>query len=82
LLYSLDVSGYRTQRAISTLTEDTVNGLQQACLSGVEWAVGLERLSPLADVAIGGLLVRTILTLIYIPIFGYSVEKKTIGIVS
>ena len=82
MLSSLDVSGYRTQRAISTLTEDTVNGLQQACLSGGEWAVGLERLSPLADVAIGGLLVCTILTLIYIPIFAYSVEKKTIGIVS
>ena len=41
-----------------------------------EWAVGLERLSPLADVAIGGLLIGTILTLIYIPIFAYSVEKK------
>ncbi len=42
-----------------------------------EWAVGLERLSPLADVAIGGLLIGTILTLVYIPIFAYSVEKKT-----
>ena len=42
-----------------------------------EWAVGLERLSPLADVAIGGLLIGTLLTLIYIPIFAYSVEKKT-----
>ena len=41
-----------------------------------EWAVGLERLSPLADVAIGGLIIGTILTLIYIPIFAYSVEKK------
>lgn len=41
-----------------------------------EWAVGLERLSPLADVAIGGLLIGTILTLIYIPIFAYSVDKK------
>lgn len=41
-----------------------------------EWAVGLERLSPLADVAIGGLLIGTILTLVYIPIFAYSVEKK------
>ncbi len=39
-----------------------------------EWAVGLERLSPLADVAIGGLLVGTILTLIYIPMFAYWVE--------
>ncbi len=42
-----------------------------------EWAVGLERLSPLADVAIGGLLVGTILTLIYIPMFAYSIEKPT-----
>ena len=42
-----------------------------------EWAVGLERLSPLADVAIGGLLIGTRLTLVYIPIFAYSVEKKT-----
>ena len=47
-----------------------------------EWAVGLERLSPLADVAIGGLLIGTILTLIYIPMFAYSVEKKTTEIVS
>ncbi len=39
-----------------------------------EWAVGLERLSPLADVAVGGLLVGTVLTLIYIPMFAYSVE--------
>ncbi len=42
----------------------------------LEWAVGLERLSPLADVAIGGLLIGTILTLIYIPMFAFSVERK------
>ena len=35
----------------------------------LEQAVGLERLSPLADVAIGGLLVGTLLTLIYVPMF-------------
>ncbi|GMB00998.1 efflux RND transporter permease subunit [Pelosinus sp. IPA-1] len=34
----------------------------------LEWAVGLERLSPLAVVAIGGLMVSTFLTLIYVPI--------------
>jgi multidrug efflux pump subunit AcrB len=34
-----------------------------------EWAIGLERLSPLAVVAIGGLLVSTLLTLIYVPLF-------------
>ena len=43
----------------------------------LEWAVGLERLSPLADVAVGGLLIGTILTLIYIPMFAYTVEKKS-----
>jgi len=43
-----------------------------------EWAVGLERLSPLADVAVGGLLVGTVLTLIYIPMFAYSVDQKNL----
>lgn len=35
----------------------------------MEWAIGLERLSPLAIVAIGGLLVSTFLTMVYVPIF-------------
>jgi multidrug efflux pump subunit AcrB len=35
----------------------------------MEMAVGLERISPLAVVAIGGLLVSTFLTLVYVPIF-------------
>jgi multidrug efflux pump subunit AcrB len=35
----------------------------------LERAIGLERLSPLAVVAIGGLLVSTFLTLLYVPIF-------------
>lgn len=35
----------------------------------MELAVGLERLSPLAVVAIGGLLISTLLTLVYVPIF-------------
>jgi len=44
----------------------------------LEQAVGLERLSPLADVAIGGLLVGTLLTLIYVPLYAYVFdgEKK------
>ncbi len=33
-----------------------------------EWAIGLERLSPLAIVAIGGLLVSTFLTIVYVPV--------------
>ena len=41
----------------------------------LEQAVGLERLSPLADVAIGGLLIGTLLTLIYIPMFAYMFDN-------
>ncbi len=46
----------------------------------LEQAVGLERLSPLADVAIGGLLIGTLLTLIYVPLYSYATDpdnKKT-----
>ncbi|SFV62022.1 RND multidrug efflux transporter; Acriflavin resistance protein [hydrothermal vent metagenome] len=42
----------------------------------LEQAVGLERLSPLADVAIGGLLVGTLLTLVYVPMYAYVFDKK------
>ena len=42
----------------------------------METAVGLERLSPLADVAIGGLLVGTLLTLIYVPMYAYIFDGK------
>jgi Cu/Ag efflux pump CusA len=38
-------------------------------------ALGLERLSPLAVVAIGGLLVSTFLTLVYVPLFYSLVDK-------
>ena len=38
-------------------------------------AVGLERLSPLAVVAIGGLIIGTFLTLIYVPIFYILFER-------
>ncbi len=41
----------------------------------LEWAVGLERLSPLADVAVGGLLVGTFLTLVYVPMFAYMFDS-------
>jgi len=43
----------------------------------LEQAVGLERLSPLADVAIGGLLIGTLLTLIYVPMYAYIFDKET-----
>ncbi len=49
----------------------------------LEWAIGLERLSPLAIVAIGGLMVSTFLTLVYVPIL-YSLfdglKAKVAGI--
>ena len=41
-----------------------------------EQAVGLERLSPLADVAIGGLFIGTLLTLIFVPMYAYIFEPK------
>jgi Cu/Ag efflux pump CusA len=52
-----------------------------------EWAVGLERLSPLAVVAIGGLLVSTFLTMVYVPVLyavfedaQASVKRIAVGI--
>jgi len=42
----------------------------------LEQAVGLERLSPLADVAIGGLLIGTLLTLIFVPMYAYIIDTK------
>jgi len=42
----------------------------------LEQAVGLERLSPLADVAVGGLLIGTLLTLIYIPMYAYVTDPR------
>jgi multidrug efflux pump subunit AcrB len=41
----------------------------------LEWAIGLERLSPLAVVAIGGLVVSTFLTLVYVPLIYDLIER-------
>jgi multidrug efflux pump subunit AcrB len=43
----------------------------------LEHAVGLERLSPLADTAIGGLLIGTVLSLFYLPMFYVWVKGKS-----
>jgi len=40
------------------------------------WAIGLERLAPLGAVAIGGLMVGTFLTLVFIPILFVWIYKK------
>jgi multidrug efflux pump subunit AcrB len=46
----------------------------------MEWAIGLERLSPLAVVAIGGLLVSTFLTMVYVPILYSLFEDARVSL--
>ncbi len=45
----------------------------------MEWAVGLERLSPLSIVAIGGLTIGSFLTLVFIPTF-YVIKEWILGL--
>jgi multidrug efflux pump subunit AcrB len=61
----------RTRPIVMTVT-CTVVGMWPIA---AQRAIGLERLSPLAVVAIGGLIVSTILTLIYVPIFYSLIEN-------
>ena len=42
----------------------------------LEWAVGLERLSPLAVIAIGGLFAGTFLTLLIVPVLLYMLLRR------
>ncbi len=60
----IEAVGIRMRPILMTATSTIVGMIPIA----FEWAVGLERLSPLAVVAIGGLLVATFLTMIYVPI--------------
>ena len=46
----------------------------------LQWAIGLERLSPLAVVAIGGLLVSTFLTMVYVPILYSLFEDAELAV--
>jgi multidrug efflux pump subunit AcrB len=64
-------------RPVMMTTFGTIAGMIPIAL---ENAVGLERLSPLADVAIGGLLLGTFLTLIFIPMFAYIVDGEKLEI--
>ena len=60
------VSAIRTRvRPIFMTASSTITGMLPIA---AERALGLERLSPLAVVAIGGLIVSTLLTLFYVPI--------------
>lgn len=69
--------GVSRQQAIVQAIETRTRPIVMTALStmagmlpiALELAVGLERLSPLAVVAIGGLLVATLLTLVYVPLF-------------
>jgi multidrug efflux pump subunit AcrB len=50
----------------------TIVGMMPIAL---EWAVGIERLSPLAVVAIGGLIAGTFLTLLVVPVLFHALES-------
>ncbi|KAB7890627.1 efflux RND transporter permease subunit [Poseidonibacter ostreae] len=43
------------------------------------WAIGMERLAPLGAVVIGGLIVGTFLTLVFIPLFFVWIHKQKIN---
>ncbi|MCF6200642.1 MAG: efflux RND transporter permease subunit [Hydrogenimonas sp.] len=63
----------RTRPVLMTAFATTAGMLPVA----LGWAVGLERLAPLGAVAIGGLMVGTFLTLVFIPIlFSWIYRKK------
>ncbi len=67
----LDSVAKRTRPILMTATASAVGMIPLA----MEWAVGIERLSPLAFVAIGGLIAGTFLTLLAVPVLFYSIEK-------
>ncbi|MBS3731705.1 MAG: efflux RND transporter permease subunit, partial [Desulfobacterales bacterium] len=62
----------RRSRPILMTALSTIAGMSPIAL---ELAVGLERLSPLAVVAISGLAVSTLLTLVYVPVVYVWIEK-------
>ncbi|MFP3941533.1 MAG: efflux RND transporter permease subunit [Thermoanaerobaculia bacterium] len=64
----------RRTRPILMTTFSTMVGMLPVAL---ETAVGLERLSPLAVVAIGGLLVSSFLVLVYVPVVATLLEDGT-----
>ena len=66
----------RTRPILMTAVGTSVGMLPIA----LQWAIGLERLSPLAVVAIGGLMVSTFLTLIYVPVFYDLFESMERGL--
>lgn len=67
----LDSVEKRTRPILMTALSSAVGMIPLA----MEWAVGIERLSPLAVVAIGGLLTGTFLTLLAVPVFFSLLES-------
>jgi multidrug efflux pump subunit AcrB len=72
----------RRTRPILMTTISTIVGMLPVAL---QTAVGLERLSPLAIVSIGGLLVSSLLVLVFVPVAASSLEdaaawmRRTLG---
>ena len=67
----LDSVAKRTRPILMTAMASAVGMIPLA----MEWAVGIERLSPLAYVAIGGLIAGTFLTLLAVPVLFYTLES-------
>jgi multidrug efflux pump subunit AcrB len=67
----------RTRPILMTAVGTSVGMLPIA----LEQAIGLERLSPLAIVAIGGLMVATFLTLVYVPILYTVFDELKIRVI-
>ncbi len=66
----IDAVRHRTRPILMTAGASAVGMIPIA----LEWAVGIERLSPMAVVAIGGLLVGTFLTLFVVPLLFFTLE--------
>lgn len=67
----LDSVEKRTRPILMTAMASAVGMVPLA----MEWAVGIERLSPLAFVAIGGLIAGTFLTLLAVPVLFHVLES-------
>jgi multidrug efflux pump subunit AcrB len=75
--------GQTIKAALLTAVEKRIRPILMTALASavgmiplaLEWAVGIERLSPLAFVAIGGLITGTFLTILAVPVLFYIIEN-------
>ncbi len=72
----LDAVRHRTRPILMTAGASAVGMIPIA----LEWSVGIERLSPMAVVAIGGLIVGTFLTLLVVPVLFHLLERGRIRV--